>query len=414
MFKLIQFSLAPRAIGIVGMCLAAALAAPAIAQNLFAPVVMVNDAAITEYEIQQRQRFLAVLNAGGTNREAVIEELIETRLRNEAVRDAGLQLSEEGLMEGMEQFAARANLSREEFVQALEQSGVSEETFRDFVAAGLGWRDLIRGRYAGRVQISEAEIDRALASQGSGAGSGIRVLVSEIIIPAPPQRAAQVNALAEQISQSTSPQQFSSFARRYSATASRGRGGRLPWQPLSQLPPALHPIILSLAPGEVSDPLPIPNAVALFQLIDIEETGAPTQEFAAIEYASYYLSGGRSEATLTQAARIAAQVDVCDDLYGVAQGQPEEVLERETKKPAEIPQDIAFELSKLDEGEISTTLTRNDGQTLVVLMLCGRTAAANEEVSREDIAASIRQRRLSGFADSLLAQMRADARIVRK
>ena len=411
---MIQLPLPRRALGIAGLCLAALMATPATAQNLFAPVVMVNDSAITEFEVQQRQRFLTLLNAGGSGREAVIDDLIDTRLRSEAVRDSGLQLSEDGLLAGMEEFAGRANLSREEFVQALEQSGVAEETFRDFVAAGLGWRDLIRARFGGRVRISEAEIDRALATQGNGGGSGIRVLVSEIIIPAPPQRAAQVNALAEQISQSTSAAQFSSFARRYSATASRGRGGQLPWQPLSQLPPSLQPIILALAPGEVSDPLPIPNAVALFQLRDIEETGAPVREYAAIEYASYYLSGGRSDAALTQAAKIATEVDVCDDLYGVAQGQPEDVLERETKRPGEIPQDIAFELSKLDEGEISTALTRNDGQTLVMLMLCGRTAAINEEVSREDVAASLRQRRLTGFADSFLAQLRADANIVRK
>ena len=53
----------------------------------------------------------------------------------------------------------------------------------------------------------------------SSGGSGLRVLVSEIIIPAPPPQAARVNALAGQISQSTSEAEFSSYARKYSATA---------------------------------------------------------------------------------------------------------------------------------------------------------------------------------------------------
>ena len=79
-----------------------------------------------------------------------------------------------------------------------------------------------------------------------------------------------------------------------------------------------------------------------------------------------------------------------------------------------MPQDFAIELSKLDPGEVSTALTRSDGQALVFLMMCGRTAAQNAEVSREEVAAAIRQRRLSGFADSLLAELRADARISRK
>lgn len=95
----------------------------------------------------------------------------------------------------------------------------------------------------------------------------------------------------------------------------------------------------------------------------------------------------------------------------MAKGQPEGVLDRETAAPADLPRDFAIELSKLDEGEVSTALTRSDGQALVFLMLCGRTQEQNAEVSRENVANNIRQRRLVGFADSFLAQLRADARI---
>ena len=390
--------------------LIAALAAPVAAQNMFAPVATINDSVVTEFEVQQRVRFLQILNARGATRKAAIESLIDERLRGEAIREAGMVLSDEGMNEALEEFAGRANLSRAEFTEALSRAGVAPETFRDFVLSGVAWRDLIRARYGSRVSVSEAEIDRALASQGSG-GSNIRVLVSEIIIPAPPPQAARVAGIAEEIAQTKSPTEFSNYARRYSATASRGAGGRLPWQDLSNLPPVLQPLLLALAPGEVTQPLNIPNAVALFQLRDIEETSAPVQSYSAIEYAAYYMAGGRSEQTLQQAANLKAQVDVCDDLYAFAKGQPESVLDRETRTPAEVPKDFAIELSKLDPGEVSTTLTRSDGQALVFLMLCGRTAEQNAEVSREDVAGSIRQRRLSSFADSLLAELRAEARI---
>jgi peptidyl-prolyl cis-trans isomerase SurA len=391
----------------------ATLAAPVAAQNMFAPVATVNDSVVTEFEVQQRVRFLQILNARGATRKAAIQSLIDERLRGEAIREAGMTLSDEGMNEALEEFAGRANLSRAEFTTALGRAGVEPETYRDFVLSGVAWRDLIRARYGSRVSVSEAEIDRALSSQRSG-GSNIRVLVSEIIIPAPPPQAARVAAIAEEIAQTDSANEFSTYARKYSATASRGAGGRLPWQDLSNLPPVLQPLILALAPGEVTQPLNIPNAVALFQLRDIEETSAPVKSYSAIEYAAYYMAGGRSEQTLQQAANLKAQVDVCDDLYAFAKGQPESVLDRETRIPAEVPKDFAIELSKLDPGEVSTTLTRSDGQALVFLMLCGRTAEQNAEVSREDVAGSIRQRRLSSFADSLLAELRSEARIAVK
>ncbi|UWR23837.1 peptidylprolyl isomerase [Sulfitobacter sp. S190] len=407
MFKMISKPLA-----VLGLVAGLAGAAPVAAQNLFAPVATVNGKPVTEYEVQQRARFLQLLRAPGSGRETVIEALIDERLRQEAFTDAGIDISEDGVRQALTEFAGRAGLELDEFLSVLNQNGVEVETMRDFVVNASLWRDLIRARYARRVQITEDEIDRALATQSTGS-SNIRVLVSEIIIPAPPPRAAQVNEIATNISQMRTVDAFSAAARQYSATATRGAGGRLPWQALSDLPPVLQPLILALSPGEVTQPLQIPNAVALFQLRDIEETGAPQQTYSAIEYAAYYMQGGRSEQTLQQAANLRAQVDVCDDLYAFAKGQPEGVLDREVKAPAELPDDFAIELSKLDEGEVSTALTRSDGQALVFLMLCGRTAEQNADVSREDVAANIRQRRLSGFADSLLAELRADARISR-
>ncbi len=390
-------------------CLAIGLGGTAaLAQNVFAPVARVNEALITEFEVQQRVRFLQVLNAPGATPSAALEALIEDRLRLQAARGVGLELSEEGLEEGLSEFAGRANLSTEEFITALEGAGIARETFRDFVAAQLTWRDLIRARFGNRIQITEADIDRAIDA-ASNSGSGIRVLLSELIMPAPPNQIEQVRARAAEIAQSQTEEEFSAYARRFSATGSRQAGGRLNWVELTSLPPTLRPLILGLAPGEVTTPLNIPNAIALFQLRDIEETGSPQREYAAIEYAAYYIDGGRSQASLTRANNIKNTVDVCDDLYGVAKGQPEQVLERGSLAPEEIPQDIAIELAKLDPGEISTNIVRADGNTLVLLMLCGRTPKQEDEISRESVRVELQQQRFGGFARAYLEDIRSDS-----
>ena len=383
--------------------------APVAAQNMFAPVVKVNDSVVTAYELEQRIRMMTLLRAPGNIQELAREQLIDDRLRMQAARIAGVNPTPEEVLDGMTEFASRANLTREEFTQALEANGVAEQTFRDFVRAGLSWRLLVQERFAGRVNLSEAEIDRALGASG---GSSVRVLLSELIMPAPPRQAEAVNERAQRISQITSEAAFSAEARRYSATATRRNGGRLPWQNLEDLPPTLRSIVLGLAPGEVSAPIPLPNAVALFQLRDIEETGFTAPTYAAIEYAAYYMPAGRSDATLAQARVLAQKVDRCDDLYGVAKGQPPEVLDRQALPPSEIPTDIAFELSKLDPGEVSTALTRANGQNLMFLMLCGRTTEINDDFDRDQFALGLRNQRLASLAASYLSQLRADARII--
>ena len=390
-----------------GLCL---LAAGAFAQGTFSPVIKVNEQAITGFELEQRARMLRLLNAPGDANKLAREQLIDDRLRLQAASEAGFAPNEDEILEAMAEFAGRANLSREEFISALSRGGVDVSTFRDFIRAGLGWRNYVQARFGGDSAVSDAEISRALS--GSSDGSNVRVLLSELIMPAPPRQAEAVRARAEQIATYTSEAQFSAAARKYSATASRGAGGRLPWRELNELPPALRPIILGLSPGEVSDPLPIPNAIALFQLRAIEETGYTAPEVAAVEYAAYYIAGGRTNETLAKARVIESKVDRCDDLYGIAKGQPAEVLDRQTLPPSDLPTDVAFELSKLDPGEVSTALTRSNGQSLMVLMLCGRTNAVSEDADREQLALGLRNRRLGSLAEGHLAQLRANAYIV--
>ncbi|MCH2164998.1 MAG: peptidylprolyl isomerase [Marinovum sp.] len=425
MFKLIPTVL-------VALC----MATTAVAQNLFAPAIKVNDDNITNYELQQRATMLGLLRAPGNPDDLAREQLIDDRLRIQAASRAGTLPTEAEIIDGMSEFAARANLTREEFVKALAGGGVDESTFREFVRAGIAWRTLIQQRFAPRSQVSEQEIDRALARRANG-GSGVRVLLSEIIIPAPPEQAEAAQRRAQDISNMTTEAEFSRAARRFSATATRGAGGRLPWQNLNDLPPVLRPLVLGLAPGEVTDPINIPNAVALFQLRAIEELPYVEPTYSSIEYAAYYMPGGRSDASLAKAKSLAAHVDQCDDLYGVAQGQPEDVLDRGSLPPDQLPTDIAIELAKLDPGEVSTALTRASGETLVFLMLCGRsiaieapevsapaqTAEADEDGEeipavdpeverRRSLAIGLQNRRVESLAGNFLAQLRADARIV--
>ena len=184
------------------------------------------------------------------------------------------------------------------------------------------------------------------------------------------------------------------------------------WIPLANLPPALAGQVLALAPGQVSAPIPVPNAIALFQLRALEETGAPAEQAVSVEFARYFIPGGRTADALAEAERIKGKADTCDDLYGIAKGQPEDRLLRDTLPVGDVQGDIALELAKLDNNEVSTALTTGDGQALVFLMLCGRTLAVNAEANRDQVRQNLLNQRLASYADGYLAELKADAVIV--
>lgn len=394
--------------GILGLALA--LPGLASAQNLFAPVAYVNDKVVTGYELDQRMQMLSVLG-GAKGRAATLDALIDERLRQEAADRVGFQLTDEQVAAGIAEFAARGDLKPEQFLSLMARNGVAAQTVRDFVASGLVWREYARARFASKAQVSEAEIDKAL--QSNGPSGGLRVLLSELFLPArTPEEAAKSAELAKQIAANPSIPAFAAAASQYSVAPSREQAGRMDWVSVGDLPPPLRAAVMGLKPGEVSAPLSTGNAIGIFQLRSVAETNAPTPQADAIEYAAYYIAGGRSEAALKRAAEVKASVDTCDDLYGIAKGQPESVLEIDTLPVSQIPNDVAFELAKLDPGEVSTALTRADGQTLVFLMMCGRSYAAAADADRDAVRTQLQSQRIGALADSFLAEMRADANIV--
>ncbi|MGR3433696.1 MAG: SurA N-terminal domain-containing protein [Shimia sp.] len=385
------------------------LAAPLAAQGRFDPVATVNADVVTRYELDQRIQLLRALRAQGDLRTLALDQLIEDRLRTQAARAAGIGLADEGVRLGMEQFAQRANLSLEQFERVLRGSGVAEGTLRAFVEPQLLWREVIRARFGSRGTVSEAEIDRAIGQQGNR--SGLRVLLNEIILPARPNvqgEVARARANAARLSRIRSIGAFQAEAASLSVSQSRTNRGRLDWLNLSELPPPLQPVIRNLRPGEVTEPIEIENAVVLFQLRRLEEVAVPPPPVAAIDYATIQVPADR-------AAGLRDRVDTCDDLYGVARRDrlPRAALQRQSQAPAAIPRDLALELAKLDAGEGTFLATRAVAGSATFVMLCARTNTLNADADRGAVADRLRQQRLAGYADSFLAELRADAVIRR-
>ena len=383
----------------------------AVAQNLFAPVVYVNDLAITQYELNQRVAFQNALSSPGGEKTA-LEALINERLQLQYAKRIGVTLTEAEQIEGEVEFASRGSLDRADFLEFLAQGGVEPQTFRDFVKAGLLWRQIVRDKFGPITVASDREVRLALSPTAER--GGVRLLFSEIFLPARnAAEQAQSNKLAARILAGSSLSQFASFARQYSVAPTRGAGGRVNWINAADLPPALAGQLVNLPVGGIAGPLNTGNALGLFQLRAIEETTKPAPERVIVDYAAYYMAGGRSEATLARAAKLRGEVQICNDLYGVAKGEPESVLDRGEKDLREVPADVALELAKLDRHEISTNLTRANGQTLVFLMLCERRhEGAGEDYIAPDpaqVREQLLNQKLGGQADLFLAELRANA-----
>ena len=378
-----------------------ALSGSVLAQDLFAPRVYVNDRVITAYEIDQRARLLQVLRAPGNPEEEALKALIDDRLRQSEAERLGLSLTEEELMSGMEEFSARANLSAEALIAELAKIDISAETYRDFISVSLLWRKAVRARFLGRIPVSQNDIDLAL--EASARPRALRVLVSELVIPADGAAVEEALALANRLSDTINTEGgFAAAAREYSAAPTAGAGGRLDWIPLANLPPPIAATVLSLGPGEVSDPVVVPGAVVLFQLRDVAVDQSAEPIAVTVEWAEFLVPDDAADI-----ARLRAEVDGCMDLYGQAAGLPEDRLTVTTQPLAEVPGDVGLELAKLDPGESSVALTRSGFRRF--LMLCGREATLEEPPTRDQVRERVINQKLEGMAEGYLEELRSAA-----
>lgn len=375
---------------------------PAPAQAPFEPVAYVNNLVVTNFELQQRQALLQALRTPAVTRDGTLERLINDKLRLAAAAEAGILGTEDELDTAMDNFAARANMTGAEFVEALGDAGIDEQSIRDYLRAQLAWSTLIQARFAAEAQVGEEEVDRALALS-SGQGNA-RVLVSEIVLPMNARDALVSERRAQEFQEITSFSEFEARAREFSIGPTGSDGGKLDWLPVSALPSAVGPLFLTMRPGEVTAPVPLEGAIALFQLRQLQDVAPPPSRNVLIDYALLRLPAGSNPAA--EIARLTPEIDDCNSFFGQNPNAAPGQLVRESTLLAELPSGVAATVRSLDPGELGA-LPGGAG----VVMLCSRAEAEPDAEARDALSQQLFIQRLESFSDGYLAELRTAAEI---
>jgi peptidyl-prolyl cis-trans isomerase SurA len=383
---------------VLALTVAVGLVAP-VAAGPFSPIKFVNDQAITQFEYDQRLLFMTMLRQPGDLEKLAMDTLVDDRLRLSAAKQYDVKLTPDQIKAGMEEFAARANLTAEKFIEIVGQAGVQPQTFRDFVESGLIWRELVRGKYGASISISEKQIDRAMESATPMVAISVRL--SEIVLPATGagRNAALVAAQSLRL-HLRAGEDFATLARANSKGPTAGRGGALDWLKLSQMKPDAAVAVRALQPGQVSDPVILDDSVVIYQMQE-QKQEPTTATGTVVDYAEFLVPDDGS------AAAVRAKVDTCDDLYGLAKGLPADRLLRQTLPQAQVPRDVAGALAGLDMGESSTAITR--GGWRVFLMLCRRGPAETDMPSRDEVKLQLTNQQLGTQSEIFLEELRSEA-----
>lgn len=241
------------------------------AQTLFRPVAVVNDSAITGFDLAQRAQILVALGFPSASPEALraeaLEQLVDDRLKLQAGEQIGLVPSAELIEVGIDSFAQQSNLSGAEYRALMSSQGITNQALDDLVVAEVIWLQVVRARFRNRVEPGEAEIDAELALIEQRNSFDYRIQEIGLPLTADGRTEQQTFRLAEELSRSlNNGGDFGAAVSQYSRAPSAANGGNVGWVTTERMPPDLLRTLTELEVGQVSRPLPVAGGISIIKL----------------------------------------------------------------------------------------------------------------------------------------------------
>jgi peptidyl-prolyl cis-trans isomerase SurA len=131
--------------------------------------ILVNDDPISDYDIDQRERFLAITTReqpGPALKKKATDLLIDERLQIQEGRKLGYTPDEDDVNKILSDMANKNNLDVDGLTAALGRAGVNVKTLKDRIRAQLVWQDVVRSKFAHTVTIGAVDVDQALENSG--------------------------------------------------------------------------------------------------------------------------------------------------------------------------------------------------------------------------------------------------------
>ncbi len=165
---------------------AVTVSAPADAKT--AIKVVVNDQAITSYDIQQRARLITLTQrkSGSIARRMAEEELINEVIQLEEAKRIGVMPSQQQVDNAYANIARNVKMTPSKLSSALRRGGVKPETLKNRLKTQIAWQSTLRARFRSEIKIEESEVIAALRkSDKKDISKSVEYNLSQIIVVVP-------------------------------------------------------------------------------------------------------------------------------------------------------------------------------------------------------------------------------------
>jgi peptidyl-prolyl cis-trans isomerase SurA len=171
------------AIAVAAAVPAAVIALPAVASEI---KYVVNNVPVTTYDIQRRAAFLKLQNRKGNLNQMAADEMVEQTLRVAEINRLGIRITDEAVDAAFKRFAGSNKLSPTQMAGLLDQNGITQQHFKEFIRAQMGWNQALSSRFKSQGgTMSEQDVVRRMLQQGGNKPSATEYMLQQVIFVVP-------------------------------------------------------------------------------------------------------------------------------------------------------------------------------------------------------------------------------------
>ncbi|MET0808594.1 MAG: peptidylprolyl isomerase [Pseudoxanthomonas sp.] len=416
---------------LAGMIAALMMAAPVRAQTL-QPLdriaAVVNEDVILQSELDRAVRNVAAQYANQPGQlppqavleRQVLERLVLVKLQVARAAETGIRVSDEELNTAVASVAQQNGSSVEALRQRLAGEGVSFADFRNSIREEIIIQRLRQSFGQSRIQVSEAEVDSAIATQTNG----VQYHLAHILVGLPEGATAEQIATAQKKIEGvkglldSGEMEFAAAAVRYSDSPNALEGGDLGWRSLDEIPRAFADTLKSLSPGQVVGPRRGPTGGQLLKLVESRDA-AQAAARTVTEYNARHIlvrvtpvqDAATAKAKIdTLRARIAGGADFVqvakessDDANSKAQGGDLGWFEADAFGPA-----FGKEVTATADGQVSQPF-RTEAGWHILQRVGQRQSDVTNSTQRAQVRETIGRRKLEEEYNRYLQELRGEA-----
>jgi len=146
---------------------------------------VVNNTAITSYDIQRRAAFLKLQNRKG-GQQVAADEMIEQTLKLAEMKRIGININDKAVDQAFARFAGSNKLSVKQMSQILDKAGVTAGHFKEYIRTQMGWNQALAARYRAQGgSLSEQDVVKRMLQSGGSKPTATEYMLQQVIFVVP-------------------------------------------------------------------------------------------------------------------------------------------------------------------------------------------------------------------------------------